>query len=510
LAIATSRFGNFSKRAFQGGEAWTEDAIPLSLKKCDRVVKGVRCADDRSWFPDQLGCCRVRLWHNWGPWSHQVRAYLFLAILIPLIPMALFSPFVGLLAYTWISFFNPHEQTYGFTRTLPVALLIVGPTLVGLLFTRRRQAPPFTRETALLALLWLWFGLTTLNVYMSLTFAHHWDDTLQQFEFVSKILLMVFVSMMLVTDSRRLRFWYWVTAGSFVFFALKSTIIGALTGGQLRVYGPPKTMLADNNDFGLAMNMALPMFLCLARTEQSPIVRWIFRAAIPMGIISVVLTFSRGAMLGLMFLLFVWAMKSRHKVLGAVILVFVVSVVFIAAPDSWTERMKTIRTAPETDLSAQSRIRSWTFAYDLARDHPVFGGGFETFTIPLYQYYGVHDTHGPHSIYFQMMAEHGFPGLLIFLGLIASCYWSCRKLVRQYRDHPSLSYLAEYGRMVQLSLATYLVSGAFLGRGYFDLFYQVVATVVILKGLAQKESTTLQPEEEVALPESAPLVIQTA
>ena len=303
-----------------------------------------------------------------------MRAYIFLAILIPLIPMALFSPFVGLLTYTWISFFNPHEQTYGFTRTLPVALLIVGPTLAGLVFTRHRQAPPFARETVLLAFLYLWFCLTTLNVYMSPTFAHHWDDTLQQFEFVSKILLMVLVSTMLITDARRLRLWYLVTAGSFVFFALKSTIIGALTGGQLRVYGPPKTMLADNNDFGLAMNMALPMFLCLARTEESVALRWIFRASVLMGIVAVVLTFSRGAMLGLMFLLLVWALKSRHKVLGAVVLVFVVAVVFIAAPASWTERMKTIRTAPQTDLSAQSRIRSWTFAYDLARDHPVFGG----------------------------------------------------------------------------------------------------------------------------------------
>ena len=427
-----------------------------------------------------------------------MRAYLLFAILVVLFPVAFLNPFGGLLIYTWISIFNPHQYTFGFVKQLPVALAFAGPTMIGLLFTSRRRLPPLTRETVLLILLWCWFGVTTLNVRMSPVFQHHWDDTLQQFEFVSKILLMVFVSLMLVIDPKRLRLWYLVTAGCFAFFALKSAIFGVVTGGQYRIYGPPNSMLADNNDFGLAMNMALPMFLCLARTEKSATLRWIFRAAIPMGVLAVVLTFSRGAMLGLMFLLFVWAMKSRYKVLGAVGLLFAVTIVFVAAPASWIERMQTITTAPQTDASAQSRFRAWTFAIDLARDHPVFGGGFETFTIPLYEYYRIPDTHGPHSIYFQMLGEHGIPGLIIFLSLIFSCYWSCRKLVRRFQDDDSLNYLAEYARMVQLCLATYLVSGAFLGRGYFDLFYQIVATAIILKYLAATEVNQLAVEEIVS------------
>jgi probable O-glycosylation ligase (exosortase A-associated) len=424
-----------------------------------------------------------------------LRAYIFLVVLAVLVPMALFMPFSGLLSYTWISYFNPHEYTFGFTRTLPVALMLVIPTLVGLLFTSKRKLPTITTETALLVLLWIWFVITTLNVYMSPTFVHHWDDTVQQLELVSKILLMAFVSLTLVTDAARLRLWYLVTAGSFAFFALKSSIFGVLTGGQFRVYGPEHSMLADNNDFGLAMNMALPMFLCLARTEQSKTLRWMFRLAIPMGVVSVVLTFSRGAMLGLMVLLFVWAMKSKYKVLGAIGLLFAVSVIFVAAPGAWIERMQTIRTAPQKDESAQSRFRAWELATRIAMDHPVFGGGFETFTTPLYAHYAIDDTHGPHSIYFQMLAEHGVPGLLIFLSLISSCYLSCRKISRRFDDEESAAYLPEYARMVQLSLVTFLVSGAFLGRAYFDLFYQIVASVIILKYLARVEGKNLLERE---------------
>jgi probable O-glycosylation ligase (exosortase A-associated) len=225
-----------------------------------------------------------------------------------------------------------------------------------------------------------------------------------------------------------------------------------------------------------------------------------------MGMIAVVLTYSRGAMLGLAALLLLWALKSRFKLLAGVGLLVTALAIVAYAPQAWMQRMETIRTAPETDASAQSRLRAWKFASDLARDHPVFGGGFETFTLPLYAQYGIDDTHGPHSIYFQMLADHGFPGLLLFLTLIASCWWSCRRLVRRFRKHETLNYLAEYARMLQLSFASFLVSGAFLGRAYFDLFYQLVATVIILKSLARRELQEAQaPEgsEVTAVPEPA-------
>src|SRR5690242_11257138 len=219
--------------------------------------------------------------------------------MVVLVPAALFSPFVGLLGWTWISYFNPHEFTFGFTRTLPVGYLIAVPTLLGLVFTRNRRFPPLTRETFLLLLFWFWFLVTSINVYISPLFQHHLAETEQKLVVVSKIFLMVFVSLMLVVDSKRLRVWYWVTAGIFAFFAFKSAIFGVLTGEQYKIYGPPNSMIADNNDFGLAMNIALPMFVCLYKTEKSRFTSWVFRLTIPLGIIAVVLTYSRGAMLGL-------------------------------------------------------------------------------------------------------------------------------------------------------------------------------------------------------------------
>lgn len=422
------------------------------------------------------------------------------------VPLSFREPFIGVLFWTWISYFNPQDFTYGVASKIPIGILVAVPTLLGLFFTKEKQFPPLSIETGLLLMLWLWFCLTTLNVYFSPELSHHWSDSVDYLWRVSKILLMVFVALAMVTDSKRLRWWYLVTAGSFALFALKGSVFGFFTAGEDKVYGPKYSMIYDNNDFGLAMNMALPMFVALARTESSRLVRWCFWAAVPLGIAAVILTYSRGALLGLGVVLFALVMRSRRKWLALAAAAMAAVMVFAAAPGKWIERMETLRNV-QTDQSALARLHSWTFSYRLFLDHPVLGGGFQTFTASLYASYNMlaDRVQGPHSIYFQVLAEHGLPGLVLFLGLIFSCLWSCRRARRIFEQEAESSDLAAYVNMAELSLVTYLVSGAFLGRAYFDLFYQIVATVIILKRLARDHSwvTESSPEFEEASPFTA-------
>jgi probable O-glycosylation ligase (exosortase A-associated) len=405
------------------------------------------------------------------------------------VPLSLIQPFAGVLFWTWVGYFNPQDFTYGIASKIPFALLVAIPTMAGLIVTKRKQLPPLTIETGLMLLLWFWFCITTVNVYFSPTLVHHWTDSIQFLWRVSKILLMVFVALALVTDSKRLRWWYLVTAASFAFFALKGSVFGVFTGGQDKVYGPKNSMIYDNNDFGLAMNMALPMFVAFARTEESRFLRWGFWAAVPMGIVAIILTYSRGAMLGLVTVLFAMMMKSRRRFLGLAGTGIAIAIIWVIAPAKWIERMLTLKNV-SADQSALARFHSWTFAYRFFLDHPILGGGFQTFTAPLYGRYNLlaDRVQGPHSIYFQVLAEHGGPGLILFLALIASCLWSCSRLRRAFLRRPGSENLALYADMIQLGLITFLVSGAFLGRAYFDLFYQLVATVIVLKMLARERA----------------------
>jgi hypothetical protein len=68
----------------------------------------------------------------------------------------------------------------------------------------------------------------------------------------------------------------------------------------------------------------------------------------------------------------------------------------------------------------------------------------------------------------------------------------------------------EYAAMLKFSLIGFLVTGAFLGRAYFDYYFGIVVCVAILKRMCQFELAGISvdpvPEQEHAEVESEPMV----
>jgi probable O-glycosylation ligase (exosortase A-associated) len=157
-------------------------------------------------------------------------------------------------------------------------------------------------------------------------------------------------------------------------------------------------------------------------------------------------------------------------------------------PDEFYERMDTIKTYNQ-DASAMGRINAWTFAWNLALDRPIVGGGFNTFDPELFKQYAPNplDFHDAHSIYFEMLAEHGFVGLGLFIALFVAAFRNAGWLRRQAQDRPDLRWAGDLGSMVQVCIAGYAVGGAFLGLAYFDLPYHFVAFVVLARLFVERE-----------------------
>jgi len=82
-----------------------------------------------------------------------------------------------------------------------------------------------------------------------------------------------------------------------------------------------------------------------------------------------------------------------------------------------------------------------------------------------------------------MLGEQGFIGLGIYSLLIASCIIRLRFLKSRIRGNPELQWAQHYPDMLQVSIFAYVIGGAFLGRAYFDMFYQLVGAMVILNRL---------------------------
>jgi putative inorganic carbon (HCO3(-)) transporter len=416
-----------------------------------------------------------------------MRDFVILAIVLGATPICFFRPYFGLLMWTWLAYFNPHRMTWGPAYNFPVAVLVGGATLAGLPFAKETNRRMLTLQTILLLSLWAWLGVTTLHAAYDPVLVHHLPYTKLQFIQICKILLMTMLMIWLVSSRDRFRYLFLVTAFSFGFFAIKGTVFGLITSGQFRVYGPPDSFIEDNNALGLAFNMTLPIFYFMARTEQKKWVRWFLHTSFYCAILASILTYSRGALLGLGVVLIALALKSRHKVLAGILLVVCAWCVIAFAPGRWMDRMGTFFHG-NLDNSAELRLNAWRFAFELAKHYPITGGGLQTFTPQLYQRFAPGlDYAGPHSIYFQTLGEHGFVGLFIFLLLLGSCLVGLMRLRRQAGALPSAEWIVPYTDMLLISLLAYMISGAFLELAYFDLFYQVVASVILLKILYRNE-----------------------
>lgn len=423
---------------------------------------------------------------------------LFLIIVIS-IPISFFRPYFGILIWTWITFFNPHRYTWGFMYDFPIAAVIAVPTLVGCLFTSSINRKFLKWETLLLVCLWIWFCITFLHAMQVPLFAGHLDDAKREMIRVSKVLLITFTMILLVTSQKKFKNLVIVTAMCFGLLAIKGAIFGVRTGGESRVWGPPDSFIADNNAFALAVNMSLPMLFFLAREEKRRAYRWIYYLAFACGVLSIVLTYSRGGLLGLAAVLFAITLRSRYRILSGFVAALAIVAVLTFTSQQWMERMGGMAHG-EVDNSGRQRLVAWRTSWNFALDYPITGGSFNALpNVELFQRYqpeplplGFLST-APHSIYFQMLEEQGFVGLGLYLLLVASCWVSLASLRRKARRAPSTLWIVSYTQMIEVSLLGFLVSGAFLGLANFDLFYQLVAMVIILKMLARREAAVAIP-----------------
>lgn len=176
--------------------------------------------------------------------------------------------------------------------------------------------------------------------------------------------------------------------------------------------------------------------------------------------------------------LFLW-LKSRYKFVMGIYIVAAVLIMAAVMPQAWYDRMGTIKEY-EQDGSALGRINAWHTAFNVAKAN-VTGGGFEMFRPPTFRQYApepfrVHDVH---SIYFEVMGEHGFIGFGMFVLLAVFTWLRANQVIRECKKDPARKWAADLAAMIQVSLVGYGAGGAFLGLAYFDLTYHLMIILIL-------------------------------
>jgi putative inorganic carbon (HCO3(-)) transporter len=433
-----------------------------------------------------------------------MRDFIVVAIVLGSMPVCLFEPYFGVLMWYWVTYFNPHRFTWSFAYNFPVAAAVAAPTLLGTVFAPKSMRSLLTQESALLLILWGWFTFTYIHAQGIPLFTGNMADAAYEMNHISKIFIFTIVMILLVTTKERLRGLILVTAGSLGLLAVKGALFGLRTSGASRVWGPPDSFLADNNAFGLALNMCLPLLFFMIRQEQKRWMRIALRVTFFCTILVILLTYSRGGLLGLAVVLTAILLRTKSKAIGVFMMAVACFFVLTFAPDAWMTRMSQFMNG-NLDASAEQRLVSWGTAWNLSHDYPWTGGSFDALpNVQVFQRYQPRPlplgflSSGPHSIYFQLLADQGFVGLGLFLTLIACCFWSLWRVRYVASRFPPAAYLTDYSYMIEISILGFMVSGAFLGFVYLDVIYQMIGVTVVLKMLLRKEFAD-QEESSVSL-----------
>ncbi len=418
-----------------------------------------------------------------------MRSLLLLAVMMFLLPFAVYRPFVGVLAFDMISFLNPQQISWGIGSKPPWALLAFLATVIG--WAVSRTEPKRIPLTPLNMLIILFMIGITVNMPFALSAAsaeyEGWSTTI-------KTCIFLLITSALTTSKRRVDALVWVIMIGIGYYILDQGVLAVITAGRHKAFGPPNSQIYDNNGFAVAVLILVPLMVYLRSQARYPIIRLGFVIAIGLSILTALASYSRGALLGLFALLFALWLRSKHKVASLVVLGAALLVGVHFMPQTWWDRMYTLQDYQENG-SALNRLYIWRVAWLLAKSHPFTGVGFHAT-----DYQWVIDMVYPggkhleiHSIWFQILGEQGFIVGGIWLLMMIVGVWNAWSVMRLARGHPDLSWASVLCRMAQISILVYAVSGTFLPISCWDVYFTILVIIgctrlIVVRQLAEEKT----------------------
>jgi len=405
-----------------------------------------------------------------------MRGLFFFIVFTSSLPLIFVSPFNGVLIWYIFSLGNFHTLIWGGPfSNLYYAYIIAILTCVSWAFSRsdKKQLPmtSLVRATVLFA---IWVTITSCFALAPDSMV--WSKWLE----TEKILFMCLVGYALTTTRDRLNQLIWAVVLALGVWGVKGAIVSLLHGGTM-IHGPDQGRNADNNHFAVALILILPLLLYRWQLAVDRRLRWGLMAMTALVTLACVFTYSRGGLLGLLAAATVFSLRSRAKLPAALVVLAIGLCIYAFAPKAWFNRMGTIETYQE-DASAGARLTMWQRSLRIAANHPVMGGGFNVLywpnavnplligtTIPR-----MTQGRAAHSSYFEVLTEHGYIGLALFLVIGIYSWLNCSWLARLTRERSDLAWANLLGRTGQAALVGYWVAGAFASLAYLDEYWGIV------------------------------------
>ena len=414
-----------------------------------------------------------------------LRSLWLLGLYVGFLAMALPAPFVATLGYVWVDTFQPQFVAYYFLNDAPVAM-IMGCAAFGLYaLMDRRSPPPLCAETVILIILMLYITMSMMWAERPVEGWVKWDLTFKTLLFATFIPYSIRSQ---VQIEAFVNTYVFSLAANFVPFGLKTLISGGGYGVNLGLQGG-NAGLAEGGQLSAVCLMTVPLVLYLGKhgrlLPRLPLISVAYWGVAGLAVVTAVGTYERSALVGLLVMLLVMVLQSRHKAgFGLAAAVVIVGLTF-ATSSAWNARISTIEDYSQ-DTSAFVRLAVWRWTLDYVAANP-WGGGFNSFLIDHIEIPGINGGapeiqfgRAFHSIYFEVLGEQGYPGLAMFLGITAIAVYRLRRTAKRARAYADMEWVSGLAAALQSGMAAFLSAGAFVGIGWQPMFWYFIAMSICL------------------------------
>ncbi|MEM8987216.1 MAG: putative O-glycosylation ligase, exosortase A system-associated [Pseudomonadota bacterium] len=409
-------------------------------------------------------------------------AILFLLFFAFTLTASFFRPLVGVFSYTIFSVMAPQMSVWG-EPSLPYIMLLAVATVIGFVFTKGPKFPPNTAAMVFMIALFAWIAITT-------QFAIFPDQAQKHLTLTSKMMMMTILMATLVNTRDRQHALVWVFMIAVGYHIAWAALTGVASGGNGIVMGDFSTQFKSSNPFSRVAILAVPMLYILYKTSASHHIRLASLAGMLTSVMAVFVSGSRGGFLALAVLAgFAW-LKSDRKILTAVLFAAAGYAIMTFAPDNQLERIGQIRDFEEVS-SAQQRFQVWGYGWEIAKQNPITGGGFEVFRGNDFQ-----KVHAAHSIYFELLGEHGFVGFGIFALMIGAMFLNMLKVLKLTRGKPEWMWERTTAEAIIIALLAFLAGGVTINQAFWQPVYVIYALAIALYARVRNELGEKAPKQQ--------------
>lgn len=389
--------------------------------------------------------------------------------------------FAGVYLFTLFLYLRPNELFPEIFGALPIIKFIAIGTLLAYVGSKMSSGEPLTIWPIEVKMIMVLVVLIVVILPFASAPSESWDFFNLTF---SKVVLIFILMVNLLDTQKRLIALFnlvlaggvWIAYGAiqtylegkYLLIAKGISRIGGVGGGGGGMFGNP-------NDLANAMDMLIPLAIALGFCRKG-ILRWVYFGCAGFLSVAVLITYSRGAFLGLValsgFLMFKLYQGQRIKMIfaGAMVAVFLL----VAAPGGFGNRISSIFNEDQ-DKTGSSHQRQELLKRGLliAVARPLGVG------LANYQQYSLNEEKA-HNGYIEIAGELGMLGLIAYLIINFKPLSRLRKMERELGQTPEGKTKEVYYLCVclQAVLVAYAVCSMFASIQYLWYLYYPVAYAI--------------------------------